>query len=387
MSPENELFFSKLSNNRRLFSEPLLIRRKNDMIRLAVTCTPLEGKRGQVIGTVVTLQPMQQYKRLIERVSGTRAKITFGDILGRSSEFKYAIKCAEMAAASDSNVLLLGASGVGKEMFAQSIHNASNRSREPFFAINCAALPRELVSSELFGYEDGAFTGARRGGHAGKFELANGGTLFLDEIGEMPLDMQVNLLRVLQEGYITRVGGSKIIPVDVRIIAATNKDLKKEVEKGTFRSDLYYRLNVIPINLPPLRERKGDLPFLIKYFTRMKSIKLNKPIPVIEDKFYEGMLSYSWPGNIRELENYIENIVNFNGTPTIQIPLSSEDRLRDAGPRQDDDERVITLEDLERAAIVKCIQKFGGNMSRVSHSLGVCRSTLYNKIRQYNILV
>jgi len=219
MPPHNEHLFSVISDNRE-FSKPLEIHRVNDRVKLTVSCTPLISKNNKVLGTVVILQPIQKYKRMIEKVSGAHATITFADIIGKSNKMNYALRFAEIASNSDSNVLLLGESGVGKEMFAQAIHNASKRSGEPFFAINCAALPRELISSELFGYEEGAFTGARKGGNPGKFELADQGTLFLDEIGEMPLDLQGSLLRVLEEGNIMRLGGREFIPVNVRVIAA-----------------------------------------------------------------------------------------------------------------------------------------------------------------------
>ncbi len=282
--------------------------------RYNVSATPIKIEN-QIIGMVIVFKEIKTVLNLVNKYSGMRAVYNFEDIIGESKEIKKVISYAKSISSSPSTVLIEGESGTGKELLAQSIHNYGDRKENSFIAINCGAIPKSLIESELFGYEDGAFTGAKRGGgHAGKFELANGGTLFLDEIGEMPLDMQVNLLRVLQEGYVTRVGGDKVIPVNVRIIAATNKDLKKEVEMGTFRQDLYYRLSVIPIILPPpIRERRGDLPILIKYFLRSKSIKLNKPMPHIKEDIYSNMLQYGWPGNIRELENFIENIVNLRG--------------------------------------------------------------------------
>ena len=385
MSPENELFFSKITANRRLYAEPLLIRRRQGMVRLAVTSTPLESKDGKVLGTVVILQPMQQYRRLIERVSGTRAKITFNDILGQSREFRYAVKCAEMAASSDSNVLLLGESGVGKEMFAQSIHNASSRSREPFFAINCAALPRELVSSELFGYEEGAFTGARKGGNPGKFELADQGTIFLDEIGEMPLDLQGTLLRVLEEGTIIRLGGREVIPVNVRIIAATNKNLPEEVRRGNFRLDLYYRLGVINIKIPSLRERKGDIPLMVDHFIRIIGPKLGKKINHIEDAAMDIMLNYDWPGNVRELNNVLERAINMTTGDVLTAEVLPPE-IRKPGP----DfmplwEKGFSKDSLEEQLIRNYLHKFQGNKSRVARELGISRSSLYRKLEKYSI--
>ncbi len=327
---------------------------------------------------------------LVNKYSGMRAVYNFEDIIGESKEIKKVINYAKSISSSPSTVLIEGESGTGKELLAQSIHNYGDRRENSFIALNCGAIPKSLIESELFGYEDGAFTGARRGGHAGKFELANGGTLFLDEIGEMPLDMQVSLLRVLQEGYVTRVGGDKIIPVDVRIIAATNKDLKKEVEKGTFRQDLYYRLSVIPIKLPPIRERKGDLPILIKYFFRIKSIKLNKPMPHIKEDIYHNMLQYNWQGNIRELENFIENIVNLRGDSSFML----EEDFKNIEDKHNFHEnnigllysnKIRTLEEIEKEAIINTVNEYNRNMSQSAKALGITRATLYSKLKKYNI--
>ncbi|MFT5873701.1 MAG: transcriptional regulator with PAS, ATPase and Fis domain [Clostridium sp.] len=222
-----------------------------------------------------------------------------------------------------------------------------------------------------------------------KFELANGGTLFLDEIGEMPHDMQVNLLRVLQEGYITRVGGDKIIPVDVRIIAATYKDLKKEVEKGRFREDLFYRLSVIPIKIPPLRERKGDLPILIEHLLKMKANKLNKELTIMSEDIYEKMINYNWPGNIRELENCIENIVNLNGESTMVFDddekNSDIDKYDSNKVLNIENKKIHTLQELEKNEIIKAMNQDESNMTKIAKDLGITRATLYSKIKKYDI--
>lgn len=209
---------------------------------------------------------------------------TFEDIIGESEQIKKVISECRSISNNPSTVLLLGESGCGKELLAQAIHNNSYRKNKPFIAVNCGAIPSNLIESELFGYEPGSFTGSNKNGSLGKFEIANGGTIFLDEIGEMPIEMQVTLLRVLQEGVITRIGGKKPIPIDVRVIAATNKDLKQEVKNKNFREDLYYRLNVLPIKVPPLKERIGDVPILLNHFLKIKSEKLNKPVPNVTDK-------------------------------------------------------------------------------------------------------
>jgi transcriptional regulator with PAS, ATPase and Fis domain len=277
-----------------------------------------------VHGVVLTFREMKRVYKIVNKYSGMNAHYTFDDIIGASESIRKVIDFAKIIANSPSTVLITGESGTGKEVFAQAIHNESPRRDSSFVAVNCGAIPEALIESELFGFEDGAFTGAKKGGRPGKFELANGGTLFLDEIGEMPLDMQVKLLRALQEGEICRVGGSKTIPLDVRIIAATNKDLKQLVNENKFRLDLYYRLSVIPITIPPLRERSEDIPLLINYFLNSKAIRLKKEVPSIDKQTYELLLRYKWPGNIRELENFIEKTVNLNGRILFDVPDEQE---------------------------------------------------------------
>jgi len=386
MMPENDLFFARISGNRRLFGEPLLIRRRNDSIKLAVSCTPLASKEQETLGTVIIIQPMKQYKKMIERISGAQAKMTFSDIIGQNDDFLYTVQCAEMAAKTDSSILLLGESGVGKDMFAQAIHNASSRSREPFFAINCAALPRELVSSELFGYEEGAFTGARKGGNPGKFELADQGTIFLDEIGEMPLDLQGSLLRVLEEGNITRLGGRDIISVNVRIIAATNKNLKEEVRKGNFRLDLFYRLRVIDIKIQPLRERKDDIPILVEYFVKTIGPRLGKGITRVDEKVLDILTNYDWPGNVRELSNVIERAINMSAGNTLTvdvIPLELKCNLEDQEPIWR--KRLPKDPKLQEQIIRSFLQKHNNNRTRVAKELGISRSSLYRKMERFSI--
>lgn len=383
--PGNEFFFSKIFSNKRLSSEPLLIRKKSSLLKLAVSSTPLIGKNGKTLGTVVILQPMKQYKQLIERVSGTRANITFDQIIGQSDEFKFALSCAQKAAQVDSNVLLLGESGVGKDMFAQAIHNASARSKEPFFAINCAALPRELISSELFGYEDGAFTGARKGGNPGKFELADQGTIFLDEIGEMPLDMQASLLRLLEEGTVVRLGGREMIPVNVRIIAASNKNLLKEVKDGKFRLDLYYRLEVMDIKIPPLRDRKDDIPGLVNHFIESIGPKLGKSISGIDEKAMDLLLTYDWPGNVRELSNAIERAINLSS----EASLTADDFPLELGKLEQEVPVNMDLKtnkaNIEEQLIRNCLLKHNNNRVKTAEELGINRATLYRKMAKYSI--
>lgn len=344
----------------------------------------------KLIGIVAILTKIKENHKKSEF---TGAFFTFNDIIGKSDAIKNVITNCKVIANSPSTVLIQGESGTGKEVLAQSIHNYSIRKDKKFVAINCGAIPANIIESELFGYEDGTFTGGKKGGRIGKIELANGGTLFLDEIGDMPLDMQVKLLRVLQEGRVTRLGGSKEIPVDMRVIAATNKNLKKEIKDGTFREDLYYRLCVIPIKLPPLRERKGDIRMLIEYFLTMKSIKLEKEIPNISKDLINKLLTYKWPGNIRQLENCIENIVNLNGELSYEILDESDDINKDLLNinssnnmiSEDIIEQKFNLEDIEKATIINAIKYNNYNISKTAKSLGVSRNTLYLKIKKYNI--
>lgn len=344
----------------------------------------------KIIGIVATLTELKEKKK---ENNFTGAFFTFNDIIGESDAIKNVIINCKIIANSPSTVLIQGESGTGKEVLAQSIHNYSIRKNNKFIAINCGAIPANIIESELFGYEDGTFTGGKKGGKIGKIELANGGTLFLDEIGEMPLDMQVKLLRVLQEGRVTRLGGSREIPVDMRVIAATNKNLKKEIKKGTFREDLYYRLCVIPIKLPPLRERKGDIRKFIEYFFSMKSIKLEKEIPEITKDLFNRLQGYNWPGNIRQLENCIENIVNLNGELSDDILEESEEKIneildidsKNISLDEVKKEECFNLEEIEKVTIRNAIEYNKYNMTKTARALGISRNTLYLKVKKYKI--
>lgn len=314
------------------------------------------------------------------------AKAHFRDIIGESEEIQKVIEIAKKVANSPSTILIEGESGTGKELLAQSIHNYSNRCIKRFVAINCGAIPNNIMESELFGYEEGTFTGGKKGGKIGKFEAANGGTLFLDEIGEMPLEMQVKLLRVLQENKLTRLGGTKEISINIRIIAATNKNLLEEVAKGTFREDLYYRICVIPIKIPPLRDRKGDIQELIEYFVEGKSIMLNKPKVVMDNDLYRKLLQYSWPGNIRQLENYIENIVNLSGELSFNLDFIESNSENNGinflnGEKIDD----YNLHKIEKQVIEQAILSNKNNLTRAAKELGISRNTLYLKMKKYNL--
>lgn len=322
---------------------------------------------------------------------------SFENIIGKSSEIKRVIEECKKISNSNSNLLITGESGTGKEFFARAIHNSSLRKDYPFIPVNCGAIPRDLIESELFGYECGAFTGASKQGQIGKFELANGGTIFLDEIGEMPLNMQVSLLRVLQDKCVTRIGSKKCNRVDVRIIAATNKDLRKAVQDGKFRKDLYYRLNAFNIHLPPLKERIGDIPIFLDFLLKKKSLELNKPIPNMSQNLFQKVISYCWPGNIRELENFVENFVALDGISTYDINFDechcmTHDNLgnkisfeKDTRKIERVEEEILPLIELEKREIKKALKLYEGNMTRVATALGISRNALYNKIKRYEI--
>ncbi|WP_419245737.1 sigma-54-dependent Fis family transcriptional regulator [Serratia sp. NFX21] len=334
-------------------------------------------------GRVLSVRENQRIRAITRRVMGVSASYTFEMIYGHSSRMREAIMQARTCSRSDSTVLLTGESGTGKELFAQAIHNAGGRCNEPFVAVNCGALPRDLVQSELFGYVDGAFTGSRRGGAAGKFELADGGTLLLDEIGEMPLEAQTSLLRVLQESEVLRIGAAQPVKVNVRIIAATHCDLVQAVETGAFRRDLYYRLNVLSIPVPPLRERRDDIAGLVNGFIHKLSARMKKVPPQVSPTAMACLNAWHWPGNVRELENLVERMVNLCEGLLIDVDDLPEDIRRIAPePAQLPSSR---LEDHERIHIIQVIETNGGNLRQAAQMLGLSRTTLYNKINKWQI--
>jgi transcriptional regulator of acetoin/glycerol metabolism len=323
-------------------------------------------------------------ERKEKRKSEYQAYYTFDKIIGKDESFLKIVEYAKKIADSKSTILIMGESGTGKEVFAQAIHNYSKRMDGPFVALNCGAIPNQLIESELFGYEEGAYTGAKKGGNVGKFELAAGGTIMLDEIGEMSLDMQTKLLRVLQEGIITRIGSTKPIPVDVRVIAATNKDLKKEVQLGRFRKDLFYRLNVLPLFLPLLSQRKSDILRLTDYFMKSISERLGKKEIVIPEEYKKIMVEYNWPGNIRELENFVELIIY---TESIPYGYFGQERHTEEALNAGSQDSNFNLESMEKAHLKKVLKKYNGNITHSAEALGIRRNTLYSKIKKYNIKV
>ncbi len=347
-------------------------------------------------GMVITFQSADRIQVLEHNLrrqlfkKGLVARHTFDDLVGKSPLLKDAVERAKKFAAANATVLICGESGTGKELFAQSIHNESKRQKGPFVAVNCAALPENLLESELFGYEEGAFTGAKKGGKSGLFEIAHGGTIFLDEIGEMTLPVQARLLRVLQEREMMRLGSDRVIPVDVRIIAATNYNLAQEVKKGKFRSDLYHRLEVLNLDLPPLRARKEDIGLLAGHFVKLFSLQEGKPVPDLTRTALERLEKYDWPGNVRELQNIIQKYVllieDGQGCDDLITRLISE-KLKKTYGTPAGDENTITLkigslEEMERE-IIDYLQSAGYTTKEISRLLGTSRTTLWRKAKSH----
>lgn len=308
--PPGSPIFETLKSGRPINNKEQRIRTETDDIHFFISCKPVPGPKGAVIGVVATIKDYRQVEEITSKVNQKRNLVTFESIIHQSQTMQKVIETAKIVSQGTSSILLRGESGTGKEMFAKAIHSESNRRNYPFVAVNCGALPDTLLESELFGYEPGAFTGASRIGKKGIFEQADTGTIFLDEVGEVSRQMQVRLLRVLQEQTLRRVGGDKDIPVDVRIIAATNRNLEEMIKQGSFREDLYYRLNVIPLTIPPLRDRKEDIPLIAQHLIRKICLKLDKSEKYLTKESMSFLLKQAFPGNIRQLENMLELAVN-----------------------------------------------------------------------------
>ena len=311
----------------------------------------------------------------------------FSNLSGTSQALENVLKQARSVASTTATVLLTGENGTGKEMLARAIHAESARSSGPFVAVSCAALPETLIESELFGHEKGAFTNATQS-RKGRFELADGGTLFLDEIGELSPAIQVKLLRVLQERSFERVGGTKTLTVDIRLIAASNRDLEKEVEESRFRQDLFYRLNVVPLALPPLRERQDDIPLLAAHFAEKAANKHDRPTPQIDPILLEVLQDYEWPGNVRELENLIERLVVLERSPTLGLEFVPEKMLRSVPPVDgsiDESSLEGAVVALKRRMIVNALNAENGNKVATAKRLGISRSYLHRLINEFDL--
>ncbi|HWI63352.1 MAG TPA: sigma 54-interacting transcriptional regulator [Symbiobacteriaceae bacterium] len=360
---------------------------------------------GRPVGSVATFQDVTALQRAEQKVrrelhaKGLVAKNTLDDIVTESPVMRRVIDLAARYAGSDSTVLIQGESGTGKELFAQGIHNASPRRSGPFVAVNCAAIPESLLESELFGHVEGSFTGASKGGRAGLFELAHHGTIFLDEVGEMPLPLQSRLLRVLQEREVMRIGSDRVLPVNIRVIAATNRPLEEEVAAGRFRADLYYRLNILSVKVPPVRERPADVPVLLARFLQQLAAKRGRPAPVLGPEWEAALSAHRWPGNVRELKGFAERIDLTAADGAIDLAALAELGLGGPGalavapsagdnpvtPRADSSETIAlagTLDEMTERIIAKVLAAEEGNVSRAARRLGVDRTTLWRRLRK-----
>ena len=394
--PELAPLFERTRRERTTICKLMPLNCKEKIIDCALECVPVNDG-DNFAGCIITISRNEK-KTSAQGKKGNIAKYSLDDILGHSPELTALKEYTLRIAKTTSSVLVQGESGVGKELFAHSIHCASERRNEPFVAVNCAAIPKELIGSELFGYTGGSFTGANKMGAKGKFELADKGTLFLDEIGEMPLEMQSVLLRVIEEGAIVRVGASMPTPVDVRIITATNRDLQAYVREGKFRADLYYRLNVINLQIMPLRERKSDIPLLASEFLKRYVQKNHLQISGITPAAMKAMIEYKWPGNVRELKNVIERSATINKTGTIEIDdlpeeIAGASFFTEKFPEKisekaeyDTDMEDVSLSDIvatqKKEIAWKLLMEYGGNKTKVAKKMGVSRSTLYRMLKE-----
>ncbi|NCB24233.1 MAG: AAA family ATPase [Bacteroidia bacterium] len=395
--PELIPIFEQAKSEHTPISKDIFININGNVAEYTVEATPIDN-HSQFVGCIMTMSKSGN-KVIRTGKSGNVAKYTFDDLKGMSDVFVQLKSYAERIARTSSSVLVQGESGTGKELFAHAIHYASERRSGPFVAINCAAIPKELIGSELFGYVGGSFTGASKTGAKGKFELADKGTLFLDEIGEMPLEMQSVLLRVLEDSTVTRVGAATPNPVDVRLITATNRDLMSYVKEGKFRADLYYRLNVINLVVMPLREHKSDIPVLVEAFMKKSAQKNNMQIFGIRPEAMKALIEYDWPGNIRELKNIIERgvVTSKNGYIDVgELPyeigrmvIEPADKKADEQYQPDAGEKKISplpeLMAIHRHEIaLKLLEENGGNRTKVAELMGVSRSTLYRILKDVN---
>lgn len=376
-----------------------LTTQKGMRIDVSMSISLIQSTEGALKSIIVSFKKQADVNKMASSVIGSNAKYTFESIIGDSALMREAKHMGNYAAESVSNVLIQGESGTGKELMAQAIHNASDRARGPFVAVNCGSIPKALIESELFGYESGAFTGARKNGQVGKFELADGGTIFLDEIGDMPLELQVSLLRVLQNHEVTKIGGTYPKTVDVKVIASTNVDLLNAIERNNFRGDLYYRLNVLNIRMPSLRERKDDIPVLAEYFIETYSSIMRKKISGMSDSAVKLLKGYSWPGNVRELENVIERAVNLAHGDILtekELPVElKENRYSAANTmRSVISEYAIDIpeewekdsyEEKDRQRIKDILIKEKGDVKKAAEYLEMPLSTVYRKLKKYNM--
>ena len=416
--PENPRFWSIIEKNEKIREEYIVLKLRGQEVECIISTDAYHQPSIQSSGVIFYFTNDRKKSESVSQKMANGAVKTFDDVIGEDPKFRRVLERAKKMALTDSNIMILGESGTGKDVLAQAIHNASRRSSKPFVAINCGAIPKDLIESELFGYEAGTFTGAKKNGNMGKFELAMGGTIFLDEIGEMPLDLQVKLLRVVEQKQFMRLGGTHLIDVDVRIISATNVDVQKMIQQNRFREDLYYRLSTMKLSLMPLRERQGDIVPLAQYFVRKVSERVGRSdIMQITPDAKRLLTRMKWGGNIRELQNLIECIVQLYpderiteqlilDNATISADLLSEtpspvekDRgaeipVEDAVPqgdhRKEENEETVVRKSREERALTRedfldAIDRFAGNKTKAAKYLGIPRRTFYRRLEEFGI--
>jgi transcriptional regulator with PAS, ATPase and Fis domain len=399
--PKNKDFWDIIMNKKRVKNIKIKISIMGNENYYTMTSNPYNQSNLGFQGIELFIDSSKQINSYVSKKIGNNARLTFDDIIGSDINFTNTIEHAKSIANTDSNVLILGESGVGKDIFAQSIHNSSNRRNNPFIAVNCAALPRDLIVSELFGYETGAFTGSKKGGNMGKFELADTGTIFLDEIGDMPLELQATLLRVIEQKSFMKLGSNSETNVDVRIIAATNANLIDKIHQKKFREDLYYRLTTLPLNIPPLRARPDDIILLAEHFIHSITMRLNKPTPILAEVTKDYLKFLPWKGNVRELQNLVEGIIQLYSVNEIQpihikkylgIPIEQEFIRENIYPAEFDNEKNIIhkenpleKKDKTREQVINALKINKYNKTNTAKFLGISRKTLYRWMENYNI--
>ena len=366
----------------------VLIERPTETFSVISSAAPLFSA-GVAVGAVALIKSSESVHRIAYDISERQPDLAIERILGHDEALQEAKRTALMAAAGHATVLLLGESGTGKELFARAIHHHSPRSHGPFVAVNCAALPEDLLESELFGYEEGAFTGAKRGGKPGKFEMAAGGTLFLDEVADCSLQLQAKLLRALDTGELQRVGSTRTSTVNVRVVSATNRDLDAMVRQGEFREDLFYRLSVIPISIPPLRQRRDDIPLLLDALVRHHAVRMDRTCPEVSGEALQKLLCHPWPGNVRELENAVQYALHMCTGAILgfeHLPPRLRDPSPPAGPVTHP--QGLSAKEWEKEAIEKGLEELGDTPKAkaiLAKKLGLSRSTIYRRIKEYGI--
>jgi PAS domain S-box-containing protein len=381
-----------LQDGKGFHSREVFINYEGRKLHLLSTVKPIKLENGQVFGLVASLRDFKETQKLAYEIMNTQDMIDFEDIVGISQPLMAVKTKAQKVAPSNSTILIAGESGTGKEVFARAIHASGPHGHKPFIAINCGAMPENLLEIELFGYDETAFPGAKRGGKPGKFELANDGTIFLDEIGNMSLYLQTKLLRVLKERRLERVGGTRVIPVDTRVIAATNRDLREMIRKNIFRDDLYYLLSVIPLVIPPLRVRQEDIPLLLEFYMKRFSKLLGKGITGFTSEALNICMNYYWPGNVRELVYAVEYAINLEESNDITVeslPQALRETTKKGIPNDITSEgRLLPLAQLEKEAIITALDRYGWSdegKTRAARVLGISRATIYRKIQRYGL--